>query len=99
MQSTETTAAHPIIWRAYFPADVFTNLVSFDNPRGSVANYNLELAGGILHNECYAQCFDMRECNILAHTDNIPKLWLQQKGFIISSYTPAHILCTQAIRQ
>ena len=41
----------PILWRARFPAVVCSELVSFDNPTGSITNSDLELAGAITHND------------------------------------------------
>ena len=49
-------------------------LVSSDNPRGSVTNFNLELVGGILHNECANQCFDVWDRTIFTCTENTPML-------------------------
>jgi hypothetical protein len=50
----------PIVWRAWFPARISQDLVSFRNPHGSITNSDLELAWGIINVEAAAQCFDIR---------------------------------------
>ena len=39
------TVATPILWRHRFPQDIVSDLVSSDNPHGSISNSDLELAG------------------------------------------------------
>ena len=60
LQSIETTAAHPTVWRAYFPADVVAYLVSINNSKGYVTNYYLDLVVGFIDNKCTVQCFDVQ---------------------------------------
>ena len=47
------------MWIVNFPENGVANLVSFEKPKVSVTYSNLELMGGILHNECFAQRFDV----------------------------------------
>jgi hypothetical protein len=35
----------PHVWRQPFPKDIQKNLVSFDNPQGTITNSDLEQAG------------------------------------------------------
>jgi hypothetical protein len=51
----------PLVWRMEWPADVSNDIVSSDNPTGTITNSDLELAGGLLHLEAAAQAFDIRE--------------------------------------
>jgi hypothetical protein len=53
----------PVLWRERFPAGVLKDLVSVDNPTGSVTNLNLEVAGSLIQHEAYsyAQNSDIRE--------------------------------------
>ena len=81
------------MWRANFLADVVSNMVDFDNSIGSVTKPDIELTRGILHNECDAQCFNVKERNILNCTDNKYTLWWQKKGSATIPPTPAHLLC------
>ena len=52
LQSTDPIAVHPTMWRAHFPEDVVANMIPFYSPRVSVTNSDLDLEGGILHNNC-----------------------------------------------
>ena len=49
--------AYPIVWHMPFPKDIVDSLVSWKNPQGTVNNFELELAGGVVHSDCVAQCF------------------------------------------
>ena len=51
---------HPTVCRAYFLADVVAKLVSFDNPKGYVTNFDIDMGGGILHKDCSSYCFDVQ---------------------------------------
>jgi hypothetical protein len=62
------TTPVPIVWHCRFPQQIVTDLVSFSNLSGSITNSDLELAGGILHDEAAAQCYDVRERTIKAGT-------------------------------
>ena len=64
------TGAHPVVWRAPFTKDVVDSLVSWKNPQGAVNNSELELAGGIIHSDCVAQCFVVTKRTVLSRTDN-----------------------------
>ena len=61
----------PIVWRMPFPKTVTNSLITFDNPRGSITNTDLELAGSLLQSEAAVQCFDLRERTHLQRTDNM----------------------------
>ena len=99
LQSTDPNAAHPTVWRAHFLEDVVSNMVSFDNPKDSVTNSSLELAGSIPHNKCATQCFGVIDPTILTHTNNAHTLWWQRKGSTTSSSTLFQLLCSQAFHQ
>ena len=46
-------------------------LITEANPHGTITNSDLELAGGLLHLEAAAQCFDVRGRTLLSRTDNL----------------------------
>ena len=48
-----------IVWRMPFPPDVQIKLASWNNPHGPISNSDLELAGGLCHNEVATQCNDV----------------------------------------
>lgn len=55
-------------------------------------NSDLELAGGLLHLEVAAQCFDIRERTIISKTDNLATLYWQCKGSTTSERVPSYLL-------
>ena len=61
--------ASPIVWRVTWPKTISAALVSCDNPRGTITNSDLELAGAFLHHACAAACFDIRERTVKSSTD------------------------------
>jgi hypothetical protein len=94
-----TPSHDPIIWRLQWPPDIVANLVTDDNPAGTITNSDLELAGGLLHLEAIVQNFDVRERTILSKTDNLATLFWQRKGSATSSKPPAHLLRLFGIHQ
>jgi hypothetical protein len=44
-----TRTLSPIVWRVEWPEDIRNNVVSFDNPSGTITNSDLEMAGMLLH--------------------------------------------------
>ena len=75
------------------------SLVSWTNPQGTVNNSELELAGGVVHSDCVAQCFLVKERTNLSRTDNMAGLWWQRKGSATCTSAPAHLLRLQAMHQ
>ena len=55
--SPDPMGAYPIVWRMPFPKDIVESLDRWTNPQGTVNNSELELAGGVVHSDCVAQCF------------------------------------------
>jgi hypothetical protein len=60
-----------ILWRFEWPQEIKDQLVTEDNPTGTISNSDLELAGGLLHLEAATQCLDVRERTLLSRTDNL----------------------------
>ena len=77
--SPNPTGVHPIVWRMPFPKDIVESLVSWTNPQGTVNNSELELAGGVVHSDCVAQCFVVKERTTLERTDNTAGLWWKRR--------------------
>ena len=82
-----------------FPKDIVESLVSWANPQGTVNNSELEVAGGVVHSDCVAQCFVMKERTTLARTDATAGLCWQRKGSATCTSAPAHLLRLQAMHQ
>jgi hypothetical protein len=67
----------PLLWRLEWPQHIIDSLVTDKNPLGTITNSDLELAGGLIHLEAIAQCFDIRERTVLSKTDNLATLFWQ----------------------
>lgn len=93
------TRLHPVLWRMPFPRDIQDRLVSHSNPHGDLTNSDLEEAGAFLHQDCGAQCFDIRERTSLSRTDNTATLYWQRKGSTSTSKAAAELLRLQAFHQ
>ena len=65
----------PILWRLQWTTFIADELVTQDNPNGSISISDLELAGGLLHLEALAQTFDIRERTVLSKTNNLATLF------------------------
>ena len=89
----------PILWRLKWPQDIIDSLVTDSNPNGTISNSDLELAGGLLHLEALAQCFDIRERTVLSKTDNLATLFWQRKGSATTDKVPAYLLRLFGIHQ
>ena len=61
----------PLAWRFKWPQHIVDRLVTDDNPRGTITNSDLELAGDLLHLDALTQCFDIRERTVLSKGDNL----------------------------
>ena len=79
--------------------DIVESLVNLTNPQGTFNNSELELAGGVVHSNCVAQCFVVKERTTLARTDNTSGLWWQRKGSATCTSAPAHLLRLQEMHQ
>ena len=90
---------HIIIWRAKWPQDIINNLVTSDNPHGTVTINDLELAGGLLHLDAAVHNFDVRERTVLTRTDNNSSLFWQRKGSTTTTACPAYLLRLFGIHQ
>ena len=89
----------PVLWRLEWPQNIIDDLVTSSNPNGSISNSDLELAGGLLHLEAIAQCFDTRERTLLSKTDNLNTLFWQRSASATTEKVPAHLLRLFGIHQ
>ena len=89
----------PVLWRQKFPAWVQRDLVSFDNPDGSINNSDLELAGSIARNSILAQHADVRERTIRNSCNNMATVFWQRKGSTTTTGPAAYLLRIQAFHQ
>jgi hypothetical protein len=82
----------PVLWRAPFPADIQSDVVAANNPTGSTANSDLELAGTIAQHDVAAHLGKVRHRTIGTLTNNTPALAWQRKGSITTTGPAAYLL-------
>ena len=70
----------PIVWREALPAELQARLISENNPRGTITNSDLELAGTIMHEVIWAQETGIAEATIVTGCDNTPAVAWRHKG-------------------
>ena len=90
---------HPLLWRYKWPQDIVDNLVTEDNPSGTITNSDLELAGGLLHLDVIAHCLDVRERTIVSKTDNLATLFWERKGSATNAAVTHQLLRLFGIHQ
>ena len=61
---------HPMMWREPFPSHTRNQLVSYDNPKGTITNSDLESAATIAHHDILAQAASVVEKTIHTLSDN-----------------------------
>lgn len=89
----------PVVWRAPFPPEITSKLVSYSNPAGTITNSDLELAAGFTQLDMGAQCFDIRERTIASGSDNTPTVAWTGKGSTTTQGPAAYLLRAQALHQ
>ena len=82
----------PVAWRFKWPQHIVDRLVTDTNPRGTITNSDLELAGGLLHLDALTHCFDIRERTVLSKGDNLATTFWERKGSTTSDKPPAYLL-------
>ena len=95
----EGASSQPLLWRLRRPQHITDLLVTDANPTGTIANSDLELAGGLFHAEALAQTFDTRESTVLSKTDNLNTLFWQRAGSATTDKAPLHLLRLFGVHQ
>jgi hypothetical protein len=62
----------PVVWRVEWPADIRQNVISFDNPSGTLTNSDLEMAGMVLHYLVLEHLVALQHVHVAAWCDNTP---------------------------
>ncbi len=70
----------PGLWWAYFPDTIQDNIITHDNPAGTIFNSDPELAGTIAHHDILSQHYNISKCTIAILSDNTFAIAWQQKG-------------------
>ena len=89
----------PVMWRIQWPDEIRRLLVTDENPRGTITNSDLELAGGLIHLEALVTTFDARERTILSKGDNLNTTFWERKGSTTTNSAPAYLLRLFGIHQ
>jgi hypothetical protein len=61
-----------IVWRTPFPSTISNSLVTVDQPRGTITNSDLKLAGIIAHQDMLAQHINLQHSTVALLNDNYP---------------------------
>lgn len=96
---TGFSARVPVVWRLRWPDYITARLITDDNPSGTITNSDLELAGGLLHLDCLAQTFDIRERTCVSKGDNLNTTFWERKGSTTTNSAPAFLLRLFGIHQ
>jgi hypothetical protein len=88
-----------IIWRQPFPSAVRKSLITADNPRGTITNSDLELAGIIAHQDMLAQHTNLQHTTVALLNDNYPALVRCVKGSITSDAAASYLLRINSMHQ
>ncbi len=86
------TNTQPLAWRFKWPQEIVNKLVTDQNPRGTITNSDLELAGGLLHLDAITHCFDICERTVLSSGDNLSTTFWERKGSTTTNKAPAYLL-------
>ena len=92
--------SHPILWRSPFPDSIQSQLVSTDNPHGTVTNSDLELAGSIAHDDVLCQALPLTQhISTCSFSDNTPAVAWKGKGSTLTNGPAAYLLQMAALCQ
>ena len=86
------SSTQPILWRLPWPQWVRDELITANNPQGTITNSDLELAGGLLQLECASQTLDIRERTVVSRGDNLNTTFWERKGNTTCDSAPAYLL-------
>jgi hypothetical protein len=89
----------PIAWHFPFPQNIQDQVVSFDNPTGSITNSDLELAGTIAHQDVIVRQVDCRERTVATGCDNTPSVAWRDKGSTTTDGPAAYLLWEASLHQ
>jgi hypothetical protein len=89
----------PLVWREAFPKAVQLDLVSFENPLGSISNSDLELAGNLCHQDVLVNATPCDELTLASLSDNTPAVAWMKRGSISGDGPAAYLLRLAALHR
>ena len=89
----------PLLWWLKWLEDIIPNLVTNKNTYGIITNSDLQLAGGLLHQDIIAQHYDVCEQTIVSKTYNLTTIFWQPKDSATTRKVLAHLLRQYSIHK
>jgi hypothetical protein len=89
----------PYLWRKPVPHKVASELVTADNPTGSVSISDLKLAATVAQSDVLCQLVDVSGRTTHTVHDNMATVWWRKKGSITTTGPATYLLRLQAIHQ
>ena len=86
-------------WRAEFPTDIRSQLLTRDNPSGRITNSDLELAASIGQHDVVAHITDVVYATVFTLHDNTPTVYWNRKGSTTTTKPAAYLLRMQALHR
>lgn len=93
------SSVSPMVWRLPLPASLQQQLVTFENPTGTINNSDLELAGTILHESAIAGYVPVVERTVHTMCDNTPAVAWRGKALITTTGAAAELLRIASLQQ
>jgi hypothetical protein len=96
-----TKPLKPYVWRMQWPDDITKNLVSYDNPNGTISNSDLEMAGVLLAWLVIEQLapISLQHSTVGIFCDNTPAVSWSNRLQSSKSIIAGHLLRVMALRQ
>jgi len=88
----------PIVWRVAFPQDIQDQLVSQENPRGTISNSDLEMVGLILQWLVLENFADLTHSHVACWCDNTPTVAWASRLLSTKAVKAARLLRILALR-
>ena len=95
----ENKAIPPTVFRVQWPPDITKNIISFDNPTGSITNSDVEMAGlMLLWIAIEGVCMNLEDAHVALFSDNSPTVSWVDRLAARSSNVAMQLLRTLALR-
>ena len=89
----------PLLWRARFPDDIQRNMVTWENPLGTLTNSDFEQAGVIAQHMLAAQTYQVQGRTLATLTDNTPTVSRFNKASVTSDQAAAYLCRLSSLHQ
>ena len=92
-------ARHPIVWRWALPIHLQRQMLTDENPDGTLTNSDLKLAGTVGQEAVIVAETDCRERTLATMCDNTPAVSWRRKGSTATTGPAAYLLRTSSVQQ